>query len=161
MLTWKSSGSFPSVPTEETNSILGTSTGHYNESRSTTDPLVVVAYAVQTTIQIFAFLDLVWCAVDTTYKRGTLHDGNDYMIWRGSKLREMTDSRVRSYAHWCILAVLEFQLVSKLQSEILINVVKSLQQKRRYKQRSRLDRWDGAPVCFLCQSWMCHHHLLG
>jgi hypothetical protein len=38
----------------------------------------------------------------------------------------MTHGWVRSHAHWRILAILEFQLVGELQSEILINMIKSL-----------------------------------
>jgi hypothetical protein len=100
---------------------------HHGQSRSAANPLVVVAYAVHTTIQVLAFFDLFCCTVNSACKQGPLYEGKDYMLARGGKLTGMTHSGVRSHAHWGILAVRELQLVGKLQSKILINMVKSLQ----------------------------------
>lgn len=41
----------------------------------------------------------------------------------------VTYTRVSSYAHWCIFADLELQLISELHSEKLIDMIKPLQNK--------------------------------
>jgi hypothetical protein len=117
------------------------------KSRSPADPLVIVTDSVQATIQIFAFLNLFRSTVYSAYKRRSLRAVHEQNSNERCVMKQNAYSGVSGDAHWRIFANLELQLISELQSEILIDMIKPLHNKTNVRDSGVLQR-DDAPVYF-------------
>lgn len=91
---------------------------------STADSLVFITDTEYATIQVFALFNLFCGAIYSAYKRRSLDQGHEQT--QGSR-NVVTYTWVSGHTHRRIFADLKLKLISELQSEIFVDVIKSLQ----------------------------------